>query len=115
MHYLFGMIALLVFLQLMGQLGLPTQWAINLSYASLALIIILPLSIVLVRTRFRHVGWVATAFALLVIAWFCRIAETQRPPVLPMGTHWLWHVFGASCTMAMRWRSSPKAIPTRWK
>ena len=36
---------------------------VNLSYASLALIILLPLVVVLVRTRFRHVGWVAGGLA----------------------------------------------------
>ena len=81
--------------------GLPVHWAINLHYASLAAFIVLPTFLVLVRTRFRDAGWVYTALVLFAIAWFCRIADTLRPPLLPMGTHWLWHTFGAFAVAAL--------------
>src|SRR5262245_31458642 len=101
-EYVIGVIALIALFQLLGQIGLPTHWAINVSYASLAVIILLPLALVLVRTRFRYFNWVVTAFVCFGIAWFFRIADaTIRPALLPMGTHWLWHVFGAGCTMAL--------------
>ena len=101
-QHVLGMIGVLVLLQVFGQLALPTHWAINLSYASLALLILLPLTLLLVRTRFRHGGWVATSLVCFGIAWFCRIADAEiRPPLLPMGMHWLWHTFGACCTMAL--------------
>jgi hypothetical protein len=98
--YLVGLIALLCFLQALGLSALPTQWAINVSYATLAALVITPLALVLIRTRFRHGGWVTTAFVLFGMAWVCRIAETWRP-TLPMGTHWLWHAFGALSTLAL--------------
>jgi len=98
--YLVGLIALLFFLQALGQSALPTQWAINVSYATLAALVITPLALVLIRTRFRHGGWVTTAFVLFGMAWVCRIAETWQP-TLPMGTHWLWHTFGALSTLAL--------------
>lgn len=71
---------------------------VNLSYASLALILLLPLLVVLIRTRFRHVGWVAAALASFGHAWFCRLADNTPYVDLPMGTHWLWHTYGALTT-----------------
>ena len=74
---------------------------VNLSYASLALILLLPLGVVLVRTRFRHGGWVATALASFAVAWFCRLVDGGTYDPLAMGTHWLWHTFGAITTLAI--------------
>jgi hypothetical protein len=100
-RHLLAMVVVLGFLQLLGMWQLPTHWAINLSYAMLALLIVAPLSLVLIRTRGRHAGWVATAFVAFGTAWFCRLADTWDDPLLPMGTHWLWHVFGAITTAAL--------------
>ena len=81
--------------------GLDRQWMINISYGSLAGLVLLPIGIALVRTRFRDAGWVGTALACFVIAWFCRIADAGRPEFFPMGTHWLWHTFGALATASL--------------
>jgi hypothetical protein len=74
---------------------------VNLSYASLALVLIVPLAVVLVRTRFRHFGWVATALASFGVAWFCRLVDGGTYDPFRMGTHWLWHTFGAITTLAI--------------
>ena len=74
---------------------------INLSYASLALLVLLPVGGVLVRTRFRHGAWVGFALASFAVAWLCRLVDNTGLSTLPMGTHWLWHVFGAITTQAM--------------
>jgi hypothetical protein len=100
-HHLLSMLVVLGILQVLGMWQLPTAWAINLSYATLAMLILAPLSLVLLRTRFKRSGWVATAFVAFGIAWFCRIADYWDPPLLPMGTHWLWHTFGAITTAAL--------------
>ncbi len=100
--HVFGMIALVVFLQILWQvIQLPLHWTINLSYASLALLIVVPIVLALIRTRFRYAGWVYTSVICFAIAWVCRISDTIRPPLLPMGTHWLWHLFGAFCTASL--------------
>jgi hypothetical protein len=96
--YLIGVIALLALLTALGQWKLPLQWAINLSYASLAIVIVAPIVAVGFRTRFHHFGWIVSGLSFFVIAWISRIVDTIRPPVLPMGTHWLWHSFGAATT-----------------
>ena len=101
-RYLVAMIAVLALIQVFGFLQLPRVWAINVSYAMLALLILVPLAVVLVRTRCRYVGWVITALVAFGIAWLCRLADNPpNPPLLPMGTHWLWHTFGAITTAAL--------------
>jgi hypothetical protein len=96
--HLFGLLGVMALLQMLGHWQLPRQWAINLSYAMLALLILTPLVVVVVRTKMVHAGWLITAVLSFAIAWLCRIADTWRPPLLPMGTHWLWHTFGALTT-----------------
>jgi hypothetical protein len=101
LRHLLGVIVFLLVMQLLAQMQMPIQWAINISYATLAVLILLAVAFTLFRTRFRHAGWVYTACAFFSIAWICRISDTVRPPVLPMGTHWLWHVFGALTTLSL--------------
>lgn len=74
---------------------------VNLSYASLALLLICPLAVVLVRTRFRNGRWIVGGVAAFLIAWFCRLADNTLAVDWPMGTHWLWHTFGAVTTFAL--------------
>jgi hypothetical protein len=96
-----GMLAVLSLLQLLGMWQVSSHWMINLSYAMLALLIVIPLTLVLVRTRGRHAGWIATALIAFGIAWLFRVVDVENPPLLPMGTHWLWHTFGAITTAAL--------------
>ena len=69
---------------------------ISLNYASLAAIILIPIVITLVRSRFAHAGFVWAGLGSFAIALFFRFVDPFSP--LPMGTHWLWHTFGAFCT-----------------
>lgn len=75
------------------------QWSVNLSYASLAIVILTPIALVLWRTRFRHGGWIAAGLVSFVIAWFFRLVDREIGGTLPMGSHWLWHTFGAIATV----------------
>jgi hypothetical protein len=95
LRHLLGMIAFLALLQSLAVFRLTIHWAINISYATLAALVLIPLILALVRTRFRHAGWVYSAVAFFAIALLCRGIDPIRPPLLPMGTHWLWHTFGA--------------------
>ncbi len=80
---------------------LPWQSAVNLSYAIMAVMILIPTVMVLIRTRFRNGVIIALALALFGIALFFRGADIRQPPLLPIGTHWLWHVFGAAACAAI--------------
>jgi hypothetical protein len=74
---------------------------INVSYAFLASLILLPAILVLIRMRFRFGGWVVAGVVSFAAALFFRFADDIRDgagPLLPMGTHWLWHLFGAAAT-----------------
>ena len=74
------------------------QLVINLSYASLAVVVLTPIALVLLRTRFRHGGWVVAGVVAFAIGWFFRLIDLRMGLVMSMGTHWLWHTFGAIAT-----------------
>jgi hypothetical protein len=74
---------------------------VNLSYLSLAVVLVLPMAAVLWRSRGQHLGWVLGALAAFGQAWFFRLADNRGTIDLPMGTHWLWHIFGAICTVCV--------------
>jgi len=78
--------------------SISTQLSINISYASLALVVLAPIVIVLIRTRFRHGGWIVAGLVSFAIAWMFRLIDRDMGPYLPMGSHWLWHTFGAITT-----------------
>lgn len=101
LQHLLATIGFLALLQILAKFQLPRQWAINVSYLCLAILIVMPIVLALIRTRFRHAGWIYTAGACFAIAWIFRIADTFPPPLLPMGTHWLWHTFGALTTASL--------------
>jgi hypothetical protein len=72
--------------------------AINLNYATIALAVVLPMVFVLIRLRFRYLGLVAAALISFTIAWFFRLLDFTLGAYMPMGSHWLWHTFGAIST-----------------
>jgi hypothetical protein len=82
---------------------ISSQLRINLSYASLAVLILIPVGMVLWSTRFRHGGWVVAGIISFVFAWIFRLVDRDPDMVahMPMGTHWLWHTFGAITTLLM--------------
>ncbi len=72
---------------------------VNLSYLSLAIVLVVPMIATLVRTQFRHVGWMLAGLACFAHAWFFRLVDNTGLVNIPMGTHWLWHTYGAACTV----------------
>ncbi|VTS04706.1 ceramidase [Tuwongella immobilis] len=98
---LFGLAIMMLLVQTVGFRLLPAHWAINVSYGMLAASVILPAGILLVQTRFFAGGWFITAMICFGVAFLFRMLDVLRPPVLPMGTHWLWHTFGAACTASL--------------
>ncbi|MEM9984475.1 MAG: hypothetical protein AAF804_05205 [Bacteroidota bacterium] len=78
---------------------LPIQLAINLNYTVMALLILVPTAMLLWKTQFHAARWVGMALGSFVIAITCRALDPMA--LLPMGTHFLWHVFGALACHAM--------------
>lgn len=91
---------------------LPIGLAVNLAYAGMAAYVLVPAGVVLWRTRLRWAGYVvgaalcfaAAISARVVDAWAVEQARAGLDTAgtvltaLPMGTHFLWHVFGALAT-----------------
>ncbi len=96
---LFRVIEPLPFVRRLG--GDPHTLAVNANYAALAVVVIVPLFVTLLRTRFRDVGWVAVGLVSFAVAWFFRLVDVRAGVYLPMGSHWLWHTFGAVSTAAL--------------
>jgi len=69
---------------------------INSSYFITGVMIFTPALIFLIRTKFFEVHQLLWSGAFLILALFFRYADDFSPPLLPNGTHWLWHV----CTSA---------------
>ena len=88
-----------LFFSMLGPMN--RQLSINLSYASLALVVLAPIALVLWRSRFRHGGWVAAGVVSFALAWFFRLVDQYSADSLAMGSHWLWHTFGATSTAMM--------------
>lgn len=82
-----------------GELYFSTHTVINLSYLAAAGFLLTPIAIVLYATNWRYAAWVLGALCSFAIALYFRLIDLSAP--LPMGTHWLWHVFGAFACAAL--------------
>ena len=79
--------------------GKYSHLIMNLNYALMALAVLVPLILYLWKNSFKHYKWVLKAFISFVAALFFRIADGWD--LLTVGTHFLWHVFGAVATFCM--------------
>lgn len=68
--------------------------AIGIGYSSMALLILLPAVGVLIKTGWRNGGWLLASVVCFALAMTCRSTDRMWPETFPMGTHFLWHVFG---------------------
>lgn len=99
--WLYGIVALIVFLGLQFGLrywlsGVNIQVLISANYGVMVLMIVLPLVLLLIKMHGHNAKLVMSAFVLFAIALFFRIAD--RWEWLSIGTHFLWHTFGAFAT-----------------
>ena len=72
--------------------SIPIQTTINISYASMAIIVLFPLVWYLKKTEFRNYQFILAAIIFFTFALFFRWAD--KFDWLMMGTHFLWHIFG---------------------
>jgi hypothetical protein len=72
------------------------QGAINASYFMTGVLIFLPALLFVIKSRFFSVSLLIWALICFAVALFCRYADGWQHMPLPMGTHWLWHVFSAA-------------------
>lgn len=72
------------------------QFAISLNYGVMVLMIILPLTLLLIRTKGQNAGLVLISLLSFAVALFFRVADQWR--WIDIGTHFLWHFFGVVAT-----------------
>ena len=89
----------LVALESLNWSFVPERLATNVSYSIMALTVLIPTFLILRKMAFQ--GWqnIVLAFVFFAMALFFRIVDKQG--ILPMGTHFLWHTFGAVATFFM--------------
>ncbi|MCF8255289.1 MAG: hypothetical protein K9H61_09070 [Bacteroidia bacterium] len=75
--------------------------SISVNYILMAIMVLIPIFLYSVKTNYKEVKWVVIALFCFVVAIGFRMADHSE--LLPMGTHFLWHVFGAAATHSMFW------------
>jgi hemolysin III len=88
-----GIAALGIGLEVLNRHTLPPHISGNITYLLLCALVVGPSLALLYRQRWQFWQWVAGAFAVFLLAVACRFLDRWAP--LPMGTHFLWHTFGA--------------------
>jgi len=78
---------------------IPAHYAVSVSYALMGITILAPLLAYLYRIRWINAGWVLLALVAFLLAITSRVLDQHG--LLPMGTHFLWHLFGAVACHAM--------------
>lgn len=90
-----GFLSLLVLHHVFVRLRL-TSLGPSVGYVFLALYILIPLFLHLRKEKYLGAKYVYGATGAFLVAYLCR--SIDRMALLPMGTHFLWHVFGAVAT-----------------
>lgn len=72
---------------------------ININYAMMAALVLLPVLAYLIRTNWLHGKWVGIALIAFICALTFRIADKWL--LADFGTHFLWHTFGAIASFCM--------------
>jgi hypothetical protein len=75
-----------------NNLHIVGQGLINISYFISGLTIFLPCLIFLVQSRFYKSTWLFLAIGLMLAALVFRTIDKDTTSLLPMGTHFLWHI-----------------------
>jgi hypothetical protein len=99
-----GVIALIAFVFIEFQVrklmhGNNLQLGISLNYATMVLMILLPLVLLLIKMKGHHWPLIVSALISFGIALFFRVADSWV--LLAVGTHFLWHTFGVIATGLM--------------
>jgi len=79
--------------------GADFQIFININYAFMAAIVLLPVLGYLIKTAWKDGKWVG--FALLAFTFALTFRITDKWEILSVGTHFLWHTFGAIASFCM--------------
>ncbi len=70
--------------------------SINIGYFISGTLIFLPLLFILIKKKFLKFYDILLSVFFLSIALYCRKIDAHTPPLMAVGTHWLWHGFCAA-------------------
>lgn len=71
----------------------PGQAGVNASYAISGSFIFIPTLLLLYQTRLAASQYIFVSIFFFSLSLFFRYTDTMQDPLLPMGTHFLWHIF----------------------
>lgn len=75
---------------------MPTVFRRLLGYPVMAATILIPIILHIRKSKGRNAVWIVMALVSFIIAIFFRSIDASSNDLIPpMGTHWLWHVFGS--------------------
>ena len=66
--------------------------AVNISYAITGILLFLPILLLLKKMKFRYAGVIVSSIVLFTLALVFRELDAWKEQVLPMGTHFIWHI-----------------------
>lgn len=75
--------------------------AIPVTYALMGMVILAPAAGVLIKTRGRNGRYTLAAAVCFALALLARTTDSWWPEAIPVGTHFLWHLFGALAAYLM--------------
>jgi hemolysin III len=89
---------------LVKPLAVPREVEMGLGYLAVAIPIMMPITVRAGRRPLTDRLLVLGAIASFMTALLMRYIDFHlTTPLLPMGTHWLWHLFGAVATHLLIW------------
>ncbi|MBI1182790.1 hypothetical protein GC194_00865 [bacterium] len=95
-----GALLVAVLLQVVNFTTIPDWLNTSTSYGILGLFILIPLVMALVKTKFLYWQYPTVALIAFILALTFRIGDRYQW-LSPIGTHFLWHTFGAIACHAM--------------
>lgn len=98
-YYALGVVAIALGLSVFTFTMVEDHNVINLNYAIFGTLVLLPTLLILIKHRFFQWWWIGYALGGFGVALFFRIADKWG--IFPMGTHFLWHLFGAVACNSM--------------
>ncbi|MCB9030661.1 MAG: hypothetical protein H6619_06375 [Deltaproteobacteria bacterium] len=77
-----------------SQLSIPIHLRIGIGYSTLALIILTPIFLDCFKRKLTDVFSIIIALGSFLLAITMRQFDSVLKDIFPMGTHFLWHLFG---------------------
>lgn len=92
-HFIVIMIFVILFARAIPALFIKGSAAINVSYFISGILILIPLVVFMFNNHFQYWKYIAISVLALLISLYFRYTDDFESLILPMGTHWLWHIF----------------------